>query len=197
MSETARRRGLLGISEGEPNPKFTSSKGKTYFKRHTVEIGGLTIAGWLDSMGQMPEMTELTFTGYTKYANASNNIGILINGTLTWSSYVPNLERLIINPTSTGLSTKLFSVGHYAFTGLQKCTFLQLGGLKDDGYCYFNGGGYFRNDNDVKTVGTAAGLELVVYSTAYHVRGGFNNGTKAASTTITQYNWETGEVLTA
>jgi len=198
MTELAKRRRAL-MAQSDDNPVYTSSKGKTYHKFETVTMtGGVTIPAWLDTMGLMENLEELTFTGRVHYVSASGNVGRLINAKLVWSTYAPNLAKLKIIPKYIGnLSSRYFDFGHYSFSGLSKMNELQLGGLSGDGYCYFNVGGYFRDDNGTKTVGTSAGLHLNVYRTNYNAMGGFGNGTKAASTVVTCYNKDTGEVMTA
>ena len=195
-----RRRALIA-AVAEENPEYTSSTGKKYRKYHTVSLLGITIVDWLASMGLMDNLEELTITGSVLYQTSNNNIGAIISTKIIWSNYAPNLKKLFIIPTyiagGGSVNRSMFNFGHYAFSGLPKLTVLQLGGLASDGYCYFNVGGYFRDDNGTKTVGTAAGLHLDSYRTSYNALGGFANGTKASNTTITVYNKDTGSVITS
>lgn len=195
MKLMQRRRALMG-APGESNPSYVSSTGKTYYKKHVAVLSNKTIANWLSTMGEMSECTELTLTGNIAYYGATNK-KLNAAGTPEWSNYVPNIEKIVIIPQKiSGVSSTFFSFNHYPFSNLTKCTSIQLGGLKADGYCYFNGGCYFRSDSG-RTIGTNAGLELIAYRTSYDAKAGFANGNKASNTTIIQYNWETGEVLTA
>lgn len=182
----------------DDNPKYISSNGVPYNRKTVFTLSRQIIPNIFANLGTAEHMEELVITGNIRAVNQYR----LVNDIWKWSTYVPNLKKLSIIPTKVYNSNNTspvdyFDCAHYTFGGLVHVTELQLGGLKDDGLCYFGTGGYFRDDSGVKTVGTSAGLHLIAYRTSYHVRGGFANGTVAGNTTITQYNWETGEVMTS
>lgn len=187
----------MGAS-GDDNPQYISSNGIPYNRKTVFTLSRQQVPSIFENLGTAEHMEELIITGSIMATNQYN----IVRDTWNWSTYVPNLKKLTIIPTKMYNSSNTspvdyFTCAHYTFTGMPHVTELQLGGLKDDGLCYFGSGGYFRSDNGVRTVGTSAGLHLIAYRTSYHVRGGFENGTVAGTTTITQYNWETGEVMTS
>lgn len=194
MSLIDRRRALIEKASKDPNPIYTSSKGKQYRKFHTMVFNKNTISSVLNSYGTMDSLEELTITGSIRGVNGY----MLQNGQFNWNTYAPNLKKLYIIPTivyKSGSSTETasyISFGHYAFSGLPNLEYLQLGALKDDGYCCFSGAGYFKTGDIAPTK-----MTLVAYRTSYHAKGGFNNGNLPSGTTLIQYDWTTGEVLYA
>lgn len=183
-------------------PIYTSGNGLDYTPTMIITGDGSDIGTILSSYGTMPNLVDLTITGL---------IGRITSGTIGQnetfgSSLFPNLKRLTIAPTAIKVTNSdpvmNFSVGHYFLNGtnLRELTLGALNGT------YFTGGGYFRSDMPVPpgtgtgNIGSLDGLRLVIYTDQYRVKGGFLDAayTSLAPTTIlTQYDYQTGEELTA
>ncbi len=148
----------------------------------------------MSSAGVMKNLEHLIINGK---ANSTLQNGV---PNPDWSYYFPKLKSLKLKPTTTG-STEgqaggWFKLGHYAFAGIPaSLTYMELGGLQNESL-YFHSGGYFRNDFSYR-IGNTNGLTLVVYRDAYDAKGGFINGSVDPGTTIIQYHYQTGELLTA
>lgn len=174
-------------------PVYTSSTGKEYTKNFTYDG---PISQFWSTYGTMDELEELTLTGrfyWTGSGAGTSNIG----------TYAPKLRKFVMAPTSaSGSSTEYFKFAHYAFSGIPATlTYLQLGSINPNVYCMVNSA-YFRNDGvsaglpSNNIIGNTNGIEIVMYSNQYRVNGGFLD-TVDANTTIKQYLYTDGSVLTA
>lgn len=193
---------------------YTSGNGRSYTPTMVIDVGeimgaanGATIVDVLNFYGVMDNLVDLTLTGIIKRNGVGSNL-IPENNTY-YNTYFPNLKRLTIAPMETRPSSGVadansdkIQFGHYPFNG-SNLRELVLGSI---GGAYFAGGGYFRSDCPVPpgsngvNVGSLDGLRLTIYTNAYKQCGGFYinaNTVPASNTIITQYNYLTGEELTA
>lgn len=180
---------------------YTSGNGYEYTKRFTVEPNS-TIAAFLTKYGTMEELEELTLTGKLF---AENSTGAISAISLDIGTYCPHLKKLIIAPTwlTYSLDNRITTLqcGHYNFNNIPaSLTYIQLGSVNQE--IYFVGSSYFRNDGlsaglskDYIT-GNTNGLELVLYTDQYLADAGFT-GTMADTTTVKQYLYTDGSVLSA
>ena len=173
-----------------------SSTGKRYTKDHTIVCNNQQLSGVLSSAGIMTHCESLTITG-----KAGQTANTWQNGVLnTWANYVPNLKSLRLKPTSNAKTeyndAGYFTLGHYNFNNIPaSLKYIEIGSLQSDGL-YFAYGGYFRNDLNTINIYNTNGLTIVLYRASYSSTGGFTRG-PAENTTVIQYNWITGELLTA
>ncbi len=190
---------------------YTSGNGLSYTPTMIIDVGQIVggssakIGAALDSCGVMDKLVDLTLTGYIQAENAAGFIMSEYSNYI-FSDYLPNLKRLTIAPiesrtymgTTDESSRSYFTFGHYALSrsNLRELTLGSLNGA------YFKGGGYFRADMPVPpgtggvNVGSLDGLRLTIYTDQYRAVGGFMNEL-APNTILTQYNYLTGEELTA
>lgn len=189
---------------------FYSSKGLLYHKKMTIDVANAgSISGKIQQFGTMDHLEELELVGIMRQSSARAVLPEFENN--TWL-YMPSLKRLIIRPSevrdsmgavisengsgyNSTTGTGNFAASHYAFNNTN-LKYLQLGGIG----CLWSGGGYFRNDLPVPpgsskyNVGSARGLNLVIYVTEYGT--GFTSSL-APNTTLTCIHYQTGEILTA
>lgn len=194
------------IPSGGGTTVYTSSTGLFYTPIMTFDCSlgsasGYTLDAVIPMLGEMPYLEELTLTGKVKYVNVANFTVFTKEAPLSVDKY-PRLKKLHIEPTeiyngNSLAATQKFSFTHYQFsyTNLTELTIGKLGGP------YWNGAGYYRkkdeNGNTIYTTGSTDGLTLKVYVASYLDKGGFNSGAVAANTTIIEYDYTNGEVLTA
>ena len=195
---------------------YTSSNGIDYTPTMIIDVGQIVgrssekIWAALDSCGVMDKLVDLTLTGYIQKESSAGNI-MSETSSYIFSDYLPNLKRLTVAPIESrndagGIdesSRSYFTFGHYALSrsNLRELTLGSLNGA------YFKGGGYFRSDMPVPpgknnvSVGSLDGLRLTIYTDQYMDLAGFYGGNVtdnvASNTIITQYNYLTGEELTA
>ena len=190
---------------------YVSSTGLLYTPVMTIDLSmgrsnGYAIHDILVRYGDMPYLEDLTLTGIARNTAAASMA--ITKGDFS-TSHFPRLKKLKIQPTdvrnangnsyseSDAQYNKL-KLGHYAFTGtdLTELTIGKVGGP------YLEGGGYFRDDmpqppgTSTYQAGSASGLSLKIYVASYLANSGFTNG-PAPNTTVTQYDYTTGEVITA
>lgn len=200
---------LQSISSGET--VYISSTGLLYTSVMTIDVSmenpntGLIFATALSRFGTMSELVDLTLTGKMR-----NNSAGVIGGTekVFPVSKFPKLKKLAIVPTEIRDSSgnaydpsnsayNVMKFGHYVFSesNLQELTLGKVGGP------YWVSGGYYRKTTEsgasAYTIGSTDGLTLKVYVAEYKQKGGFGSGTVAANTTIIEYDYTTGEVITA
>ena len=160
----------------------------------------------------MPYLTELTLTGTMRYV--INNGAIINTDKMFSTTKYPLLKKLHIVPTevltTTGGSASgqtwynQMKTGNYVFSesNLTELTIGKVGGP------YAISGGYFRNDMPVPpgingySIGSSDGLTLKIYVASYltdcgFLPGGVLTSNLASNTTVIQYDYLTGEVLTA
>ncbi len=190
---------------------YTSSTGLLYTAKMTIDLSmertnGYQIADVFGRYGSMPYLRELTLTG-TVRNNAANQT-IAVENQFSSENY-PALKKLHIEPTtvlnlngaeydSSATQYNNISAGHYAFnaTNLTELTLGKLGGP------YWRGGGYFRKDFPVppgiskNNVGSEDGMTLKVYVASYRSPAAGFMEALAPNTTVIQYDYLTGEVLT-
>ncbi len=199
------------IPSGGGQTVYTSSTGLLYTPTMTIDVSmenpntGLVFATALNRFGTMSELVDLTLTGKMRIV-ASGNI---CNTEKAFSvSKFPKLKKLKIVPTEIRTSNgsaidpsdsayNVMKFAHYVFgeSNLQELTLGKVGGP------YWGGAGYYRNATEsgesAYTIGSTDGLTLKVYVAEYKAKGGFANGSVASNTTIIEYDYTTGEVLTA
>lgn len=179
---------------------YTSSTGRLYTPTMIIDAGGGYLDTELKLYGTMTYLEDLTIIGNAVRITS----GTLGQNSIFPSTTYPNLKRLTIALSEVnGNATNTVTFGHYAFsdTNLRELTLGRLGGP------YFTGGGYFRGDcpvppgKGVVSVGSLDGLRLTIYTDQYRDLGGFYGGNVtnnvASNTILTQYNYLTGEELTA
>ena len=157
----------------------------------------------LTRYGAMPYLEELTFTGIARRMTGAN---IMSSYPKLGVDVFPRLKKLHIQPTEmrdgggnvisdTDANYNAFTFGHYIFSGTN-LTELTLGKLNGP---FHKGGGYYRNKNELdestNSVGSTDGLTLKIYTDEYRAVGGFMSSL-AANTTLIEYDYLTGEVLT-
>ena len=201
---------ITGTGSGGGQTVYTSSTGLLYYATMTINVGmestsGQTIATAMTRYGEMPYLEDLTITGICR--NNGSSVLLAASSTVFTVQKYPRLKTLRIQPTETRNSTggtyasdnalyNCFKFGHYifAYTNLTTLILGKVGGP------YWAGGGYFRNKdengNTTSTIGSTAGLTLKVYTDQYRAKGGFANGNVASNTTIIEYDYLTGEILT-
>lgn len=194
----------LGTGSGGGTPVYTSSAGLLYTPVMTITLGsgaGSTLSTIMSRYGSMPYLEELTITGVGR--NNSASAFLVSEGQFKVSNY-PLLKKLTIEPTAIKNSSgndynpvrNYFTASHYFFsyTNLRELVLGKLGGP------YWSTSGYFRkydeNGNSTNTIGSTDGLTLKVYVNGYKAKGGFANGTVASNTTIIEYDYLTGEIVT-
>lgn len=193
------------IQSGQPI--YTSSTGLLYTPIMTIDISmertnGYEINELLNRYGQMPYLEELTLTGVSRINNT--NAFSSTNGQFSQTKY-PLLKKLHIEPTEMRIANggtsdiQYVSFGHYVFNGTN-LTELTIGRLNGP---YYYGGGYFRNDlpnppsSSKYAVGSVDGLAIKIYVNAYKTPAAGFMSSLAPNTTVIQYDYLTGEVLTA
>ena len=194
------------ISGGGGQPIYTSSTGLLYTPVMTIDASmertnGFTVDDVFTRYGQMPYIEELTLVGTIR--NTSAGTLCSTNGMFSQTKF-PILKKLHIMPdecrTGSGGTTEnqYFKFGHYVFTGtnLTELTLGKLGGP------YYTTGGYFRQSDlpnppgpNGNAVGSEDGLTIKMYTDSYKSAAGFI-GSIAPTTTVIQYDYLTGEVLT-
>ena len=198
------------IPSGGGQTVYVSSTGLLYTPVMTIDVSlnsssGNALGTVVGYYGNMPYLEDLTLTGIFRNTSAG-----VINGTagLLGISRYPRLKKLKIVPTDirnssgnaydpTSAAYNAIKLNHDWFntTNLQELTIGKVGGP------YWIGGGYYRskdeNNNSITTIGSTDGLTLKVYVAEYKAKGGFSSGNVAANTTIIEYYYTTGEVLTA
>lgn len=189
---------------------YVSSTGLLYTPVMTIDLGmdresGYNIHDILVRYGDMPYLEDLTLTGTMR--NASTDSAEITAGDFS-TGHFPLLKKLKIQPTDVRKNTGAAYAGsdsgynklklsHYAFDGTD-LTELVLGKV---GGPYFVGGGYFRKDmptppgTNAYQIGSESGLSLKIYVASYLENAGFTTG-PAPNTTVTQYDYTTGEVIT-
>lgn len=200
-----RRRAMMQETSGGEKIYY-SSTGLPYTAVFTIDLTGTgtgqLVYNCMDQYGIMEHLEDLTLTGVMRYA--LGNGSLIQSAGIFGSATLPALKRLAIQPTeirnAAGKSTSdqsyygRFIFGHYVFK-LTNLTELILGRL---GGPFFIGTSYFRNDgptSDKYAVGSADGLTLTTYTDVYRDRAGFMHST-LPTTTIYQYDYLTGELLT-
>lgn len=197
---------------GGYEPVYESSTGLLYTAKMTIDVSmertnGYQISDVLTRYGSMPYLRELTLTGVVRNTSANQTISTIAPFS---SERYPALKKLHIEPTTvlkiTGAEYDTsaakynnISTGHYAFnaTNLTELTLGKLGGP------YWRGGGYFRNDlpqppgTNAYQVGSEDGLTLKIYVASYLSPAAGFMDVLAPNTTVIQYDYLTGEVLTA
>lgn len=187
--------------DGGDSTIYTSSNGLPYTSTMVIAVGAGTSTGVkldyvLDAYGDMPNLVDLTLTGYIRRSSSS--------GTITgkrFSAY-PNLKRLAIIPVETfdesGVAKYTeIRFGHYTFAGTNLRELVI--GCVGQSYCSASNG-YYRNDLPVPpgtssyNVGSPDGLRLVVYADRLLDKGGFLDNL-APNTTYECYDWQTGDRL--
>lgn len=195
------------ISGGGGQPIYTSSNGLLYTPVMTIDVSMERTSGFLiddvvTRYGQMPYLEELTLVGTVRLTSA----GTLSSTNSQFSqTKFPMLKKLHLMPdeirTGSGTTTEnqYVKFGHHVFTGtnLTELTLGKLGGP------YYKGGGYFRQSDlpnppgpNGNAVGSEDGLTIKMYTDSYKSAAGFM-GSIAPTTTVIQYDYLTGEVLTA
>lgn len=180
---------------------YTSSNGLPYTSTMTIAVGagvsgGATIDRVLDAYGDMPNLVDLTLSGFIKHYSSAGNIT-----NKRFGAY-PSLQRLAITPAdtiqqSTNVPKKEIKFGHYIFSGTNLRE-LVIGGVGQS-YCSASNA-YYRNDLQVPpgsnayNIGSLDGLKLVVYADGLLENGGFL-GNLAPNTSYECYDWQTGERL--
>lgn len=154
----------------EYNPEYVNDSGTVYHKYEVYEGKQST------SKYRNCEHMETFEAPNCVYSSPYNSIERMLSGC--------NNLRSIKMPVAHNFA-------HYVFSGLPKLEYLELGSIGHP----FSGGGYFRNDDRVYTIGTDAGLTLVAYRDSYSETAGFMN-TVADNTTIIIRNATTGEIMT-
>ena len=196
-----------GTGSGGGTTVYTSSTGLLYTAVMTINIGmesasGNTLASALNRFGTMEYLEELTITGIGRN-NSANTLLVASTAYFTVAKF-PRLKKVAIQPTEIRNSSgsnydpvrTYFTAGHYVFnnSNLQEVVLGKLGGP------YWAGGGYYRNKdengNSTNTIGSTVGLTLKVYTNQYRAKGGFGNGNLASNTTVIEYDYTTGEILT-
>ena len=194
---------IQAIPSGGGSTVYTSSTGLLYTPIMTFDCSlgsasGNTLNYIFSALGEMPYLEELTLTGKVKYVNSAN---ILTTEAAFPVSRFPLLKKLHIQPTeiysgNTLATNQLFKFSHYpaSYSNLTELTLGKLGGP------YWDGGGYYRkydeNGNINYTIGSTSGLTLSAYVASYRANGGFSSGSVAANTTIIEYDYTNGEVVT-
>ena len=197
---------------GSGQSVYVSSTGLLYTPVMTIDLSmernnGYDVSTVLSRYGSMPYLTELTLTGIAR--NSGSGALLATTGQFSSDKY-PLLKKLHIIPTEVldGSGTQYssdsaryncFSFGHYIFTtsNLTELTLGKVGGP------YFNGGGYYRNDcptppgTTAYNVGSLDGLTLKIYVNAYQSPAAGFMSELASNTTVIQYDYQTGEVLTS
>lgn len=183
---------------------FYSSTGLPYTAVFTIDLTGTgtgeLVNDCMNRYGKMEHLEDLTLTGVMRYALN----GSLIQSQSFKSTTLPALKRLAIQPTEIRSQRRestsgqsyygSFGFGHYVFNDTN-LTGLILGRL---GGPFYTSAGYFRNDSptgDKYAVGSTDGLTLTTYTEAYRDRAGFMRSV-LSTTTIYQYDYLTGELLT-
>lgn len=189
-------------------PVYTSSTGLLYTPVMTINIAmertvnGCYAGDILTRYGQMPNLEELTLTGIARFSSSG---AFLANEGAFSQTKFPLLKKLHIVPTEmrTGIGdetdNQYISFSHYVFkdTNLTELTMGKLNGP------YFKSGGYFRNDlpnpptSNKYAVGSVDGLTIKIYVDAYKTPAAGFMSSLAPNTTVIQYDYLTGEILTA
>ena len=199
------------ISSGGGQTVYTSSTGLLYTPTMTIDVSmenpntGLVFATALNRFGTMSELVDLTLTGKMRIAGSD----LICNTDKIFPvSKFPKLKKLTIVPTEIRASNgsaidpsdstyNVMKFGHYVFSesNLQELTLGKVGGP------YWVGAGYYRKATEsgasAYSIGSTDGLTLKVYVAEYKANGGFGNGSVLSTTTIIEYNYTTGEVITA
>ena len=180
---------------------YTSSNGKQYTKVFSISLENDSyITTALGEYGLMTELEELTLVG--SFA-ATSNTKQISTAAINWSNYAPSLKKLIIAPDSIRNGDEVITeikVPHYWFNNIpQSMTYLQLGSINQN--VYWVGGGYFRNNGTSaglsrdNTIGNTNGLTIDVYTNTTRSNGGFLGNNVESTTTINQYRYTDGTVL--
>ena len=200
----------LGTGSGGGTTVYTSSTGLLYTPVMTIILDmdrisagtGYDISAILNRYGTMQYLEELTITGTVRNTNANTTMA---SGTVYFNvSRYPILKKVTIAPTAVKNNSgndydpvrNYINGSHYNFSrsNLRELVLGRLGGP------YWNGAGYYRNydeqGNSTTTVGSTDGLTLKVYVNGYKAKGGFSNSTVASNTTIIEYDYLTGEIVT-
>lgn len=154
----------------EYNPEYVNDSGTVYHKYEVYEGEQST------SKYRNCEHMESFEAPNCVYSSPYNSTEKMLTGC--------NNLRSIKMPVAHGF-------GHYVFSGLSKLEYLELGSIGHP----FSNGGYFRNDNGVRTIGSDAGLTIVAYRDSYNATAGFMN-TVADNTIIIIRSATTGEIIT-
>ena len=203
--------GTYDPSGGGGQTVYTSSTGLLYTAVMTIDLSmerasGYTIHNILQRYGDMAYLEDLTLTGIVR--NASTGSMEITNGDFS-TSHFPRLKKLKIQPTEVRNSSgnayaegdsayNKLKIAHYAFNGtdLTELTLGKVGGP------YLFSSGYYRNDlpkppgTSSYQIGSESGLTLKIYVAAYDSKACFMTG-PAPNTSVTQYDYTNGEVLTA
>lgn len=200
------------IPSGGGETVYVSSTGLLYTAVMTIDLSmdrtnGYTIKDVLTRYGDMPNLEDLTLTGIMR--NGSTNAAEITAASFSATHY-PLLSKLKIQPTDIRNSSgtaysetadyyNKLKFSHYAFSGTN-LTELVLGKV---GGPYFVGGGYYRSDlpqppgTSAYQVGSEDGLTLKIYVESYLSPAAGFSSSLAPNTTVIQYDYLTGEVLTA
>lgn len=184
---------------------YTSSTGKTYTKRFTYDNNGdskpYRVSSFISEYGVMSELEELTLGG-----NIHNESSATTLSGAEWATNYPNLKRLIIAPDAvyssrTTMSTVMVCGVHYVFSKIpSSLVYIQLGKVNQNYYfaksAFFRGDGLSAGLSANSATGNTNGLTLVIYASQYLAKGGFS-GTLEATTTVEEYLYTDGSVLTA
>lgn len=198
-------------SGGGGQTVYTSSTGLLYTAVMTIDLtmdraNGYEIHAILQRYGDMPYLEDLTLTGVMRNSTAVS-VSIVENDFST--AHFPLLKKLKIQPTEvrnvtgnayseTDNNYNKLKFHHYAFTGtdLTELTLGKVGGP------YLAASGYYRNDlpqppgTSVYQTGSASGLSLKIYVESYSATAYFT-ASLAPNTTVTQYDYTTGEEITS
>ena len=201
---------VLGATSTGGQAVYTSSTGILYTPIMTIDLSmertnGYTVTEILSRYGNMPYLEELTLTGIARRATSAQ---LISNYPILGTDRYPLLKKLHLQPTemrdgsgnvigTSDANYNAFDFGHYIFNGtnLTELTLGRVGGP----FC--KGGGYFRNDmlcppgTASTDVGSIDGLTVKIYTDTYRSNAGFS-ASASPYTTIIEYDYTTGEVLT-